>query len=32
MAQNYLHGEKSPKINAMLTAAEWNFKKMTAKA
>lgn len=31
MAQNYLHGEKSPKINAMLAAAGWNFKKMMQK-
>jgi IS5 family transposase len=31
MAQNYLHGEKSPKLNAMLAAAGWNFKKMMQK-
>jgi IS5 family transposase len=31
MAQNYLHGEKSPKMNAMLAAAGWNFKKMMQK-
>lgn len=28
MGQNYLHGSNSPKINAMLAAAGWNFKKM----
>jgi transposase, IS5 family len=27
MGQNYLWGEKSPKINAMLASAAWNFKK-----
>lgn len=27
MGQNYLWGEKSPKINALLAAAAWNFKK-----
>lgn len=31
MAQNYLHGEKSPKINAMLAAVGLNFKKMMQK-
>lgn len=31
MAQNYLHGEGSPKMNAMLAAAGWNFKKMMQK-
>lgn len=31
MAQNYLHGERSPKMNAMLAAAGWNFKKMMQK-
>lgn len=31
MGQNYLHGSKSPKINAMLAAAGWNFKKMMEK-
>jgi IS5 family transposase len=28
MGQNYLHGSKSPQINAFLAAAGWNFKKM----
>lgn len=27
MAQNYLHGKNSPKNNALLAAAGWNFKK-----
>lgn len=27
MGQNYLWGEKSPKINALLASAAWNFKK-----
>jgi len=27
MQKNYLHGEKSPKINAMMAAAGWNLKK-----
>ena len=31
MEQNYLHGDKSPKINALLAAAGWNFKKMMVK-
>ena len=28
MGQNYLHGEKSPQINALLAATGWNLKKM----
>ena len=28
MAQNYLHGEQSPKMNALLAATGWNMKKM----
>ena len=28
MGQNYLSGKESPKINALLAAAGWNFKKM----
>ena len=31
MGQNYLHGEKSPKINAMLAATGGNIKKMMDK-
>ena len=31
MAQNYLHGKKSPKINAMLSASAWNLKKLMEK-
>jgi len=31
MGQNYLNGENSPQINAMLAAAGWNFKKMMEK-
>ena len=31
MEQNYLHGDKSPKLNALLAAAGWNFKKMMEK-
>ena len=31
MEQNYLHGNKSPKINALMAAAGWNFKKMMEK-
>ncbi len=31
MEQNYLHGENSPKINAMLAAAGWNLKKLAKK-
>jgi IS5 family transposase len=31
MEQNYLQGDKSPKINALLAAAGWNFKKMMEK-
>ncbi len=31
MGQNYLHGDKSPKINALLAAAAWNFKKLMEK-
>ena len=27
MAQNYLHGRSSPRINAMLAATGWNLKK-----
>ena len=28
MGQNYLHVDKSPKINALLAAAAWKFKKL----
>ena len=31
MAQNYLLGSNSPKMNAMLAAAGWNFKKKMEK-
>jgi len=31
MGQNYLHGEASPKINALLAATGWNMKKMMQK-
>jgi len=31
MEQNYLHGESSPKINAMLAASAWNLKKLAEK-
>ena len=31
MEQNYLHGSKSPQINAFLAAAGWNLKKLMAK-
>ena len=31
MAQNYLHGKNSPRINAMLAATGWNLKKMMEK-
>lgn len=31
MAQNYLHGRTSPKINALLAATGWNLKKMMEK-
>lgn len=31
MGQNYLHGKNSPKMNAMLAAAGWNFKKWMEK-
>lgn len=31
MAQNYLNGKSSPKINAMLAATGWNLKKMMEK-
>ena len=31
MAQNYLHGEQSPKMNALLAATAWNMKKMMRK-
>jgi len=31
MGQNYLHGDKSPKINALLAASGWNFKKLMEK-
>lgn len=31
MAQNYLHGRGSPRMNAMLAATGWNLKKMMEK-
>lgn len=31
MEQNYLHGENSPKINALLAAAAWNLKLLMRK-
>jgi IS5 family transposase len=31
MAQNYLHGRSSPRINTMLAATGWNLKKMMEK-
>ena len=31
MAQNYLSGDKSPQINALLAATGWNLKKMMVK-
>lgn len=31
MGQNYLHGRKSPKINAMLACTGWNLKKLMEK-
>ena len=31
MAQNYLQGINSPKMNAMMAAAGWNFNKMMEK-
>ena len=31
MEQNYLSGEKSPKINALLAASGWNLKKLMEK-
>jgi len=31
MAQNYLSGDKSPQINALLAATGWNLKKMMKK-
>jgi len=31
MGQNYLHGDKSPQINAFLAATGWNMKKMMNK-
>lgn len=31
MAQNYLHGSTSPRVNAMLAATGWNLKKMMEK-
>ena len=31
MGQNYLHGEQSPQINALLAATGWNLKKMMGK-
>lgn len=31
MGENYLHGESSPKINALLAAAGWNLKKLAEK-
>lgn len=31
MGQNYLHGYNSSKINAMMAAAGWNFKKLMQK-
>ena len=31
MGQNYLHGNESPQINALLAATGWNLKKLMAK-
>ncbi len=31
MGENYLHGESSPKINALLASAGWNLKKLAEK-
>jgi IS5 family transposase len=31
MGQNYLHGQRSPQINAFLAATGWNLKKMMKK-
>jgi transposase, IS5 family len=31
MGQNYLHGNNSPRVNAMLAASRWNLKKMMEK-
>jgi len=31
MGQNYLHGNSSPQINALLAATGWNLKKLMAK-
>ncbi len=31
MGQNYLHGKRSPQINAFLAATGWNLKKMMKK-
>jgi len=31
MGQNYLHGANSPRINALLAASAWNFKKLMEK-
>jgi hypothetical protein len=31
MAQNYLQGKSSPRINEMLAASGWNLKKMMGK-
>jgi len=31
MGENYLHGEDSPKINALLAVAGWNLKKLAKK-
>lgn len=31
MAQNYLHGKSSPRVNAMLAATGWNLRKMMEK-
>lgn len=31
MGQNYLHGDQSPQINALLAATGWNLKKMMKK-
>ena len=31
MGQNYLNGNKSPRINALLAAAGWNLKKLMVK-
>ena len=31
MAQNYLHGQHSPQVNAILAATGWNLKKMMGK-